>query len=106
MDPFDTIGTNPTFDSFGTKPQGKIHIRIQQRSSRQSLTLIEGLDSDLDLERISKYMRRAFNCNGTVLNDAVITLQGDQRVTVAKWLVDNEVLTKGEAKERLVIHGF
>ena len=92
--------------AFGVKPQGKIHIRIQQRSSRQSLTLIEGLDSDLDLNRISKYMRRAFNCNGTVLNDAVITLQGDQRENVSKWLVDNEVLTKGEAKERLVVHGF
>jgi translation initiation factor 1 (eIF-1/SUI1) len=51
-------------------------------------------------------MRRAFNCNGTVLNDAVITLQGDQRENVSRWLVDNEVLTKGEAKERLVVHGF
>jgi translation initiation factor 1 len=93
-------------DPFVSRPQTKIHIRIQQRSSRQSLTLIEGLDSDLDLERICKYMRRAFNCNGTVLEGQVITLQGDQREYVAKWLVSNEVLTQSEAKERLVIHGF
>ena len=93
-------------DPFASKPQTKIHIRIQQRSSRQSLTLIEGLDSDLDLERICKYMRRSFNCNGTVLNDVVISLQGDQRDNVAKWLVTNEVLTPSEAKERLVVHGF
>jgi translation initiation factor 1 len=93
-------------DSFNSKPQAKIHIRIQQRSSRQSLTLVEGLDSDLDLERICKYMRRAFNCNGTVLEEVVISLQGDQRENVAKWLVENEVLTKSEGKERLVVHGF
>lgn len=37
-------------DPFTSKPTTKIHIRIQQRSSRQSLTLVEGLDSDLDLE--------------------------------------------------------
>jgi translation initiation factor 1 len=93
-------------DPFNSRPQTKIHIRIQQRSSRQSLTLVEALDSDLDLERICKYMRRAFNCNGTVLKGSIITLQGDQRDNVAKWLVTSEVLTQSEAKERLVIHGF
>jgi translation initiation factor 1 len=91
---------------FDSKPQTKIHIRIQQRSTRQSLTLLEGLDSDLDLDRICKYMRKAFNCNGTVLEGSVISLQGDQRENIAIWLVEQEVLTKAEAKERLVIHGF
>ena len=93
-------------DPFASRPQGKIHIRIQQRSSRQSLTLIEGLDSDLDLERICKYMRRAFNCNGTVLEGEVISLQGDHRNAIAQWFIDQEILTRQEAKERLVVHGF
>lgn len=36
------------------------------------------------MERICKYMRCAFNCNGTVLEGKVITLQGDQRDNVSR----------------------
>ena len=92
-------------DLANSKAAGKIHIRLQQRSKKQSLTTIEGLDDDLDLERICKYMRRTFNCNGTVLEGTVISLQGDQRKVVVEWLLAQEILTKVEAKQRIVIHG-
>jgi translation initiation factor 1 len=89
--------------------KGKIHIRFQKTGPR-SITIIEGLDDDLDLKRISKAMKKSFNCAATVLKDTddneVIQLQGDQREFVRAWLVDQEVITENEAKERIVTHGF
>lgn len=102
---FEAMGNQFVPDLTGSKVAGKIHLRLQQRSKKQSLTTIEGLDDDLDLERICKYMRKTFNCNGTVLEGTVISLQGDQRENVVEWLVSQEILTKAEAKSRIVIHG-
>ena len=88
----------------------KIHIRLQQRNTRSYLTLLEGMDEDLDLHRICRAMRRAFNCNGNVSKDAkvgdVIQLQGDQCDNIRTWLLEQEILTPAEAAERLVVHTF
>lgn len=86
-----------------TKP--KITIRVVRQSARRAITLIEGLDDDLDLHRICKYMKRFFNTNGCVLDEKVIQLQGDFKEQCKEWLVREEVLTESEAKERLVLKG-
>lgn len=87
----------------------KIHIRIQDQKARK-LTIIEGLDEDLDQERIAKAMKRVFSCSSKVSKDTagndVIILQGDQRLNVKEWLLAQEILTQQEVKERLVLHGF
>lgn len=87
----------------------KIHVRVQQRNARSYITTISDMDEDLDLKRICRAMRNAFSCNGTVINDKdhgeIIQLQGDQRDNLKTWLVDVEILTAKEAKERLVLHG-
>ncbi len=67
--------------------------------------MIEGLDDDLDLNRICKYMKRAFNTNGCVFEDKVIQLQGDFREQAREWMVKEEVLTEQEAKDRVIYHG-
>lgn len=87
---------------------GKIHVRIQQMGKKW-LTLVEGLDDDLDLERISRAIKKDLHCAATVdtNNDGVdfIKLSGNHRDAVAEWLVTNEVLTAKEGKARLVLHG-
>ena len=92
------------------KPVAKINIRIQQRNGKKSITTIQGLDTDLDVKRICRAMRKEFNCNGNIEEDddygTIIQLQGDQRSLVKEWLIRQEILTKEEAEERLVIHGF
>ena len=99
LDPFASLKTT----------ERKIHLRTQQRNGRKCITTIEGLDEDLDIKRISRAMRRAFNCNGSVEEDEtygqIIKLQGDQRDNVVQWLLDQEILTKQEADERIVKHG-
>lgn len=87
------------------KNSGKIHLWYKEFSKRRCITSIEGLDNDLDLEKICRHMRRAFSCNGTVIDEKIIQLQGDHREVIPIWLVSNEVLTEKEAKERIVTHG-
>ncbi len=88
----------------------KINIRIQQRNGKKSITTVQGLDDDLDMKRISKAMRKKFNCSVSLEETedygTVIQLQGDQREQVLAFLVEQEILTQEEADERVVIHGF
>lgn len=90
-------------------PKEKIHVRIQTNKNR-SLTIVEGLDDDLDQVRIAKALKKVFSCASTVQKDKegrdVIQLQGDHRLDVKEWLLAQEILTEKEAKERLVLHGF
>ncbi len=108
-DPF-ANGAN-AFASTDTALQrtNKIHLRINKRGNKNWLTLIEGLDEDLDEVRICRHMRRAFNCNGAVLKnengESVLQFQGDQRQSIKEWLLAQQILTEKEAKERLIIHG-
>ncbi len=83
----------------------KIHIRFQQVSGKRSLTLLEGLDASLDLDKICSAMRKAFACNGTVQENTIIQLQGDHRENIRRWLIDQCIYSAKELKERLVIHG-
>jgi len=86
----------------------KIHLRLIQLG-KKSITMIEGLDDDLDLNRIARAMRKHFSCAVAVKTDKddniFIQLQGDHRQDITGWLVDAEVLTKSEAEDRIVIHG-
>ncbi len=92
-------------DVFDSVIKGNIHIHIQTQGKRH-LTLIEGLDSDLDLKRICKSMRKLFSCNGKADEENhMIQLQGDQRQNVKEWLVQNEIVSKGEL-DRIILHGY
>ncbi len=91
-------------------PKEKIHVRMQDQKNRK-LTLIEGMDDDLDLKRIAKALKKAFSCSTAVQYDKktdreVILIQGDHRMAVKEWLLFQQILTEKEAKERLVLHGF
>ncbi len=92
-------------DPFSKSVKENIHIHLQTQGKRH-LTVIEGLDSDLDCKRICKSMRKMFSCNGKAdEKEHIIQLQGDQRQNVKEWLLQNEILTKSDLN-RLVIHGY
>jgi translation initiation factor 1 len=85
---------------------GKIHIRIQKRNGRKSVTTVQGLSSALDLKKILKVFKKELCCNGTVHEDEkagqVLQLQGDQRQFVLDFLVKEDIAKK----EDIVVHGF
>ncbi|PIK52600.1 hypothetical protein BSL78_10504 [Apostichopus japonicus] len=86
--------------------EGLIHIRVQQRSGRKTLTTVQGISDDYDKQKIVKACKKEFACNGTVVNHSeygeVIQLQGDQRNNICHLFVNI-----GLAKlEQLKVHGF
>jgi len=103
FDPFDVneddVGGSVNSDSL-------IHIRIQQRNGRKTLTTVQGIAEKFDKKRIVKALKKQFACNGTVIEHPeygeVIQLQGDQRAHVQSFLLENGL---GQ-KETLKIHGF
>lgn len=98
--------TDPFSSDAGAATRAKVHIRIQQRNGRKSITTVQGLDDDLDLKRICKAFKKMFSCNGAVVVDKevgeVIQLQGDQRVNVKNFLVEQEICEES----RIQVHGF
>lgn len=101
-DPFADTGDD---DNAGTKAQGYVHIRIQQRNGRKTLTTIQGLPSEFDPKKLLKAFKKEFACNGTLVQDEelgqVIQLQGDQRLKTSNFLA-----SIGITKDAVKIHGF
>ncbi|KAL6314083.1 hypothetical protein AAG906_011818 [Vitis piasezkii] len=46
-----------------------VHIRIQQRNGKKSLTTVQGLKKDYSYEKILKDLKKEFCCNGNVVQD-------------------------------------
>jgi translation initiation factor SUI1 len=103
-----TAAAAPSSSSTPANRTGKIHIRPQQQGKRW-VTTIEGLDDDLDQERIARAMKKAFHCASKVIKTdegtEVIMLQGKYREEALEWLLQYEVLSDKEGKERVVLHG-
>jgi translation initiation factor 1 len=85
----------------------KCFIAIQQRNARKNITIVYGLDDDLDVPRIMKAMKKEFACNGSVKNHdkfgEVIQLQGDKRNDVCAWLYAHHIYEPTE--DRIIIVG-
>uniref|UniRef100_A0A1J3D629 Protein translation factor SUI1-like protein 1 n=1 Tax=Noccaea caerulescens TaxID=107243 RepID=A0A1J3D629_NOCCA len=101
---YDPFAEAKDSDAPGTKEY--IHIRIQQRNGKKSLTTVQGLRKEYSYERILKDLKKDFCCNGNVVQDKelgkIIQLQGDQRKKVSQFLVQTGIAHKDQIK----IHGF
>ncbi|KAG6423826.1 hypothetical protein SASPL_114229 [Salvia splendens] len=102
FDPF----TDANADNSSTGSKDYVHIRVQQRNGRKSLTTVQGLKKEFSYNKILKDLKKEFCCNGTVVQDPelgqVIQLQGDQRKNVSTFLVQAGIVKKDYIK----IHGF
>ena len=107
FDPFADAASSDTKNGGVTLDQGSVHIRIQQRNGRKSITTVTGLSKQLDLKKILKAIKKEHCCNGTVLKDEetdreVLQFQGDQRESVKTFLIKEEIADKDNIK----VHGF
>ncbi|KAG9048709.1 Eukaryotic translation initiation factor eIF-1 [Tulasnella sp. UAMH 9824] len=103
-DPFAADGLDDIEDKVGSE-ENYLHIRIQQRNGRKSLTTLQGLGKEYDPKKLLKAFKKEFACNGTVVEDEqlgeVIQLQGDQRIKIKNFLVENGILASN-----IKVHGF
>ncbi|KAL9297590.1 hypothetical protein ACSQ67_023486 [Phaseolus vulgaris] len=102
VDPF--AEANAEDSGAGTKEY--VHVRVQQRNGRKSLTTVQGLKKEYSYSKILKDLKKEFCCNGTVVQDPelgqVIQLQGDQRKNVSTFLMQAGIVKK----EHIKLHGF
>jgi len=86
--------------------KNKIHIRLQKRTARNTLTTIQGLPSTTDKKTLLREMKKKFSTNGAIINDTkygeVIQLQGDKRNDCLELLIKENVCEK----DNIQIHGF
>ncbi|EDO43611.1 predicted protein [Nematostella vectensis] len=83
-----------------------IHVRIQQRNGRKTLTTIQGISDEYDKKKLVKAFKKQFACNGTVVDHPeygeCIQLQGDQRAHAQEFLLQIDLAKKDQIK----VHGF
>ena len=103
-----------SFDPFADANKGDgegvqdsiVHIRIQQRNGRKTLTTVQGLSEEYDLKKIVRVCKKEFSCNGTVVEHPeygeVLQLQGDQRMKICGFLSEANLVKKDQLK----VHGF
>lgn len=65
VDPF----AEANADDSGAGTKEYVHIRIQQRNGRKSLTTVQGLKKEFSYNKILKDLKKEFCCNGTVVQD-------------------------------------
>ncbi|GAA5974064.1 hypothetical protein JCM11641_008239 [Rhodosporidiobolus odoratus] len=103
-----------------TKQADHIHIRIQQRNGRKTITTLQGVPTEYDPKKLLKAFKKEFACNGSIVEheemgkgmffllfqsallcSPVIQLQGDQRQNIFNILID-----EGLEKDTIKVHGF
>eukprot|EP00118_Oscarella_pearsei_P025048 m.307379 g.307379 ORF g.307379 m.307379 type:complete len:115 (+) comp42214_c0_seq1:71-415(+) len=104
FDPFnDEVGQSYAKNEY---QKGVIHIRIQQRNGRKTLTTVQGISDAYDKKKLARYAKKEFACNGTVVMHPeygeVLQFQGDQRNHIARFLTRIGLA----AEEQIKMHGF
>ena len=104
LDAFD-INTEDSQKHGPPENEFEVHIRIQQRNGRKSVTLVQGLPPKLNMKKVIQYFKRNFCCNGTIIEtengDKVLQVTGDQRKNVADFLITEKICRKEQVK----LHG-
>ena len=84
----------------------KVTIAVEKRNGKKCTTNIIGMADDLDLPKILSYLKKTYNCNGSILKDEthgeVISLTGDQKENVYNFLVNEQIYKK----EDIIVKGI
>jgi translation initiation factor 1 len=78
----------------------KVYIKYVKRNGAKCITLVEGLENDLDIKALTKTFKKKYNCNGSIQKDQydydVIQLSGDQRYNIKNFLIEEEINKESE----------
>lgn len=83
----------------------KVTISVKKRNGRQFITNVIGMADDLDLPKILSYLKKKYNCNGSITTDKVhgeiMSFTGDQGENIYNFLIDQEIYKK----EDIIVRG-
>ena len=82
----------------------KIHLRSQMRNGKKSITIVEDLPNELDHKKIVKYIKKKFQCNGSIKSvdeNLILQFSGDQRENIYNFFVENKIADA----ENIIVHG-
>ena len=83
----------------------KVTIDVEKRNGKKYITNIIGMADDLDLKKILSYLKKTYNCNGSIIKDEiykeVISLTGDQKENVYNFLIKEQIYKK----EDIIVKG-
>lgn len=69
------------------KTEQRIKIETDKRRYGKIITLVTGLDKEVNIKNIAKKLKKELACGGTIKNN-IIELQGDHRKKVKPVLVE------------------
>ncbi|CAK7237289.1 Eukaryotic translation initiation factor eIF-1 [Sporothrix curviconia] len=96
-------------DAHHRRRQDLIHIRIQQRNGRKTLTTVQGIPAKFSQKKILAVVKKKFACNGTTIHDDdlgdILQLQGDQRRHMQEFLTDKKSGLELDGNS-IKVHGF
>nr|XP_058163632.1 eukaryotic translation initiation factor 1b-like [Dasypus novemcinctus] len=104
FDPFADATKGDDFLQRGT--QDCVHVRIQQRNGRKTLTTVQGIADDYDRKKLVRAFKKKPACNGAGIghpeHGGVIQLRGDQRKNICQFFSQGGLVKE----EQLKVHGF
>ena len=88
------------FDNDEDFSTNNVTISVNNRNGKKCITSVTGLAKDLDLKKILAYIKKKYNCNGTIIDNEeygeVITFTGDQKKNIYDFLIKEEINKKDE----------
>ncbi|XP_036312995.1 eukaryotic translation initiation factor 1-like [Pipistrellus kuhlii] len=92
-------------DLLPTGTEDYIHIRIQQRNNRKTLTTVQEIADVYNKKKLVKAFKKKFACNGSIIEyleyGEVIQLQGDQCKNICQFLIEIGL----SKNDQLKVHG-
>lgn len=84
----------------------KVTIAVEKRNGKKCKTNVIGMADDLDLHKILSYLKKTYNCNGSIIKDEkhgeVMSFSGDQKENIYKFLIEEKIYNK----EDIIIKGI
>ncbi len=98
---------NIDFDDLDSNPfeKSKVTIAVEKRGGKKCITNVIGMAEDLDLKKILSYLKKTYNCSGSILKDdehgEVMSFTGDQKENIYNFLIKEEIYDK----EDIIVKG-
>lgn len=78
----------------------KVTIVVDKRGGKKCITNVIGMADDLDLKKIMSYIKKTYNCSGSVIKDEtygeVMSFTGDQKENIYHFLIQEEIYKKDD----------